>query len=210
MRHLDRLLTTDETSRQHMTHTKLNTLIHTHSLFLSFSLSFNAGCLTKDETSWQAADDGRNIQTAHDPHKTQHINTHTHSLSFSLSFNAGCLTKDETSWQAADDGRNIQTAHDPHKAQHINTHTLSLSFSLSRLTRGAWRKTRHLDRLLTTDETSRQHMTHTKLNTLIHTHSLSLSLVERGVPDERQDILTGCWRRTKHPDSTWPTQSSTH
>ena len=39
--------------------------------------------------------------------------------------------------------------------------------------RGAWRKTQHLDRLLTMDATSRQHKTHSRLslNTLTHVYT---------------------------------------
>ena len=178
---LDRLLTMDETSRRHKTHSRLSltaahTHTHTHHNFkLLRSHSRNTGYLTKDASSWQAADNGRNIQTAQDPLKAfTHYCTHAHTYTITIS------------------------------SRYVHTHE----------TRGTWRKTHHLDRLLTTDETSRQHKTHSRLSlTTAHTHThtqsqfqaVTLTLTKHGVPDERRIILTGCWQRTKHPDSTRPT-----
>ena len=122
------------------------------------------------------------------------------------------------------------------RKSHVHTHTQQIITSSScythtHETQGTWRKTRHLDRLLTTDATSRQHKTHSRLSLTVthtnhhvatHTHeshmythihnklsqvqAVTLTLTKHGVPDERRDILTGCWQQTQHPDSTRPTQ----
>ena len=251
-RHLDRLLTTDATSRQHKTHSRLSLTVthtnhhiatHTHEshkyTHIHNKLS-QVQVVTLTLTKHGVPDERRNIltgcwqRTQHPDstrptqgfHSLLHTRTHIHNHNFKLlrshSRNTGYLTKDASSWQAADNGRNIQTAQDPLKAfthycTHAHTYTITISscYAHTHKTRGTWRKTHHLDRLLTTDETSRQHKTHSRLSlTAAHTHThtqsqfqiVTLTLTKHGVPDERRIILTGCWQRTKHPDSTRPTQ----
>ena len=77
--------------------------------------------LTKDETSWQAADKGCVILTS----KRTDKDTHTHTQMVHL-------TKDETSWQAADKGWVILTSKRTNKDQHTTGQIINLpSSSLS-------------------------------------------------------------------------------
>ena len=164
--HLDRLLTMNGSSRQHKTHSykafthcytytniHKNCVLHTPWLF-TITLSGNAGCETKDASTWQTADNGRISQTVQDPHKASaHCYTYTschksyahHKLS-SHSRNMGCLTKDTSSWLTADNGWIIQTAQEAYKAfSHCYTYT-SCHKSYTHYKHSRNVETHHLDR----------------------------------------------------------------
>ena len=199
------------------------------------------GYLTWDATSRQAADNGRNIQTAQDPLKAlTHSNIHMYTLTklhlhmyrhvstCTLAHKSqGYLTWDATSRQAADNGRNIQTAQDPLKAlTHSNIHMYTLTKLHLHMYRHVSTCTlAHKSQgYLTWDATSRQAAdngrniqtaqdplkafthSHIHMYTLTKLHMYTYSQIS-GVPDLRRNISTGCWQRTQHPDSTRPSQS---
>ena len=76
---------------------------------------------------------------------------------------------------------------DPNAQTHTHTHTGL---------RVTWQKTKHLDRLLPKDVAS----WHTLGPKLPDTHTDSYIQRTKGSPDERQNILSGCYQRMEHPD----------
>ena len=101
--------------------------------------------------------------------------------------------------QHPDSTRPSQSFHSqPHT--HVYTHSQNCTRTLTHKSRGTWLETQHLDRLLTTDATSRQHKTLSKLSlTAIYmytcTHSQKIiavthvhSITKLGVLDLRTNL----------------------
>ena len=230
--HLDRLLTTDATSRQHKTLSKLSltaTYTCTHSQ--------NCTCILTHK-SW-----GTWLETQHLDRLLTTDATSRRRAKLSLTAIYTCIHSQNCTCILTHKSRGtwLETQHldrllttDATSRQHKTLSKLSLTAIytcihsqnctciLTHKSWGTWLETQHLDRLLTTDATSRQHKTLSKLSlTAIYTctHSQNCtytctdmyqqvhSLTNLGVPDLRRNISTGCWQRTQHPDSTRPSQS---
>ena len=130
-KHINRLLTTDETSRQHKIrsgfYSNLQAQIHMHTRRSIHTFTRGAWLKTK-HLNWLLTKDeiSRQHKTCSGFHSNLRAQIHIHTV-FDSHINSGCLTWDETSQPAADNRRNIQTAQDPlrlsFKFTSTDTHT---------------------------------------------------------------------------------------